>query len=211
MFPPIRHALAYGSSILLKTPDPTRQLDFVFLVENSAVWHSENMKVNPGHYSGKARKLGAERIAESAQKAAGLHYNPYVKLGERVCKYGVIDWQRAVDDLDKWDTFYLSARLHKPVLHLISDPSLHPFLQKNLTQALAVGLLTVPQTVSESDLYVHITKLSYLGDPRMEEAGKIERIVEENYGDFQKLYKGAVDSVKDAVMWENGVVEVGGT
>lgn len=83
-FPPIQHAFAYGSSILSKTPDPTRMLDFIFLVEDSLAWHKANLAANPQHYSTKSQALGAEIIAKSAGAAAGFHYNPYVDIQGRV-------------------------------------------------------------------------------------------------------------------------------
>ena len=208
VFPPIRHAFAYGSSILSKTPDPTRQLDFIFIVDDSVAWHQTNLAENPGHYSNKARALGAEAIAKSAAGAAGFHYNPYVTLGDKVCKYGVVDTSRALGDLTDWHTFYLSARMHKPVLELISDSEVVKSQGVNLRRAVAVGVLTAPQTLSEEDLYLHISQLSYLGDPRLEAAGKLEAMVTENLAAFRHMYRPVLEGLSSAIEFEAGVVEV---
>lgn len=208
VFPPIRHAFAYGSSILCRTPDPTRQLDFIFLVDHSAAWHQANLAANPQHYSAKAQALGAEAIAKSASAAAGFHYNPYVALQGQICKYGVVETTRAIADIKDWDTFYLSARLHKPVLELISDSEVVQCQRLNLQRAIAVGLLTTPQTVSEEDLYLHISQLSYLGDPRLEDAGKLESMVADNISAFQQMYRPVLHLFPSAVNFEAGVVEV---
>jgi len=208
VFPPIRHAFAYGSSILCKAPDPTRQLDFIFLVDSSLAWHQANLATNPQHYSAKAQALGADAIVKSASAAAGFHYNPYVTLQGQMCKYGVVDKARAIADIKDWDTFYLSARMHKPVLDLISDSEVVQGQSLNLQRAVAVGLLTTPQTMSEEDLYLHISQLSYLGDPRLEAAGKLEAMVADNLSAFQQMYRPVFHQLRSAVGFEAGVVEV---
>ena len=125
-----------------------------------------------------------------------------------MCKYGVVDTSRAVADIKDWETFYLSARLHKPVLTLISDPEVTLCQSANLQRAVAVGLLTAPQTVSEEDLYLHISKLSYLGDPRLEAAGKLESMVSDNIAAYKELYRPVFHTLGNAVEFEAGVVEV---
>jgi translocator assembly and maintenance protein 41 len=125
-----------------------------------------------------------------------------------MCKYGVVDKSRAVADIKDWETFYLSARLHKPVLELISDPEVTLCQRANLQRAVAVGLLTAPQTVSEEDLYLHISKLSYLGDPRLEAAGKLESMVNDNIAAYKEMYRPVFNTLRNAVEFEAGIVEV---
>lgn len=103
-------------------------------------------------------------------------------ISRKMVKYGVVSVDRLCKDLLDWDTLYLSGRMHKPVSHVKAvylaasltfweqqiriirdDPRVKLINQVNLTSALRVALLTLPETFSEHDLYERIAGLSYAG------------------------------------------------
>lgn len=86
-------------------------------------------------------------------------------------KYGIIDIDTLCADLLDWDTLYVSGRMHKPVAMLVADPRVRVAQQVNLTSALRVALLLLPETFSEVELYTRIASLSYTGDFRMSVPG----------------------------------------
>lgn len=57
----ISAAVGYGSGILPQNgydkPDNEKQLDFIFLVDDTVKFHQQNTKQNPSHYSTKSQTL----------------------------------------------------------------------------------------------------------------------------------------------------------
>lgn len=71
--------------------------------------------------------------------------------------------------------------------------------QVNLTSALRVALLLLPERFTEVELYTQIASLSYTGDFRMsvpggENADKVRNIVLGQRDQFRRLYAGLVRS-----------------
>lgn len=121
-------SIAYGSGVFRQSEqthdDNSKMIDLIFAVDSSYKFHTENMTRNPGHYASIMRCMGAERAA-SVQKNFGakIYYHPFVELLDREnpgrvreYKYGVIDVQDLIEDLEQWTTLYCAGRLHKPVL-----------------------------------------------------------------------------------------------
>lgn len=215
---PIRLAFAYGSGVFpqeeagpehTKRPaikDPQtgkakKMLDLVFAVAHAEHWHGLNRQQFPRHYSLTSRLPGAEFINGIVQRAgAGLWYVPYVKMEDELVKYGVIDIDMLCADLLDWDTLYVSGRMHKPVAMLIADSRVRLAQQVNLSSALRVALLLLPEQFTEVELYTRIASLSYTGDFRMsvpggENANKVRNIVLAQRTQFRRLYSGLMKNL----------------
>ncbi|CAO1622323.1 unnamed protein product [Sympodiomycopsis kandeliae] len=215
---PIRFAFAYGSGVFpqeeagpehakrpaIKDPStgqPKKMIDFVFAVAHPEHWHGLNRGQFPRHYSLTSRLAGAEFINGIIQRAgAGLWYVPYVKMGDELVKYGVIDIDMLCADLMDWNTLYVSGRMHKPVAMLIADSRVRLAQQVNLASALRVALLLLPKQFTEVELYTRIASLSYTGDFRMsvpggENANKVRNIVLAQRSQFRRLYSGLIKNL----------------
>lgn len=62
----------------------------------------------------------------------------------QVVKYGVIGLEDLRDDLTTWRHLYVAGRLHKPVAHLATHPSVLEAQQSNVQGAAAAALLLLP-------------------------------------------------------------------
>lgn len=128
-------------------------------------------------------------------------------MGKNV-KYGVISTPTLEKDLKEWTTFYLSGRLHKPVLTLLPPPSsLSSALSTNSHSALSLALLLLPPSFTEDALWEQIAGLSYSGDPRMSVPGaenpeKVKNIVkgEGAREGFRRDYGGLLRRL--GISWE---------
>ncbi|KAG5519822.1 hypothetical protein PMAC_000095 [Pneumocystis sp. 'macacae'] len=106
-------------------------------------------------------------------------------------KYGVVTIDDLCQELNEWNTLYLSGRMHKPIKILRDEPRVKIAYNKNLISALRVAMLLLPEKFSEHELYSTISKISYTGDPRMkfaENPYKIEAIVNTQIHEFHQLY-----------------------
>jgi translocator assembly and maintenance protein 41 len=129
-------------------------------------------------------------------------------------KYGVIQHSTLINDLNDWQQLYVAGRLHKPVAILESDSAaldLQDALQRNLSTALSIALISMPLTFDDVSLFKRISQISYsgnralklklkkwlkfnvtlLGDVRMkfaENPEKVSNIVDANIDHFRKLY-----------------------
>jgi translocator assembly and maintenance protein 41 len=114
-------------------------------------------------------------------------------------KYGIISTSTLAKDLSGWSTLYISGRLHKPHLPLLSPASLADPLITNLKSALSLALILLPERFTELQLWEKIAGLSYAGDPRMSVPGaenpeKVRNIVrgEGVLEGFRGMYGGLV-------------------
>ncbi|XP_062501651.1 phosphatidate cytidylyltransferase, mitochondrial-like [Corticium candelabrum] len=196
-FPPgISLAFAYGSGAfnqgsVVKKED--NMLDLVFSVHNSSLWHEENLKINQEHYSA-LQKFGPRVVTQIQRNyGASVYYNSLVRHRGRLIKYGVISVDDLIDDLNHWKTLYISGRLHKPVMMIVKsqDEQLVAALKANLRHAARTALLCLSETFSETEFYVQVAGLSYMGDFRMtfgEDKNKVTNIVFSNLNQFRGLY-----------------------
>jgi mitochondrial translocator assembly and maintenance protein 41 len=179
-------------------------IDLLFTVDNSYQWHSQNLQMNPSHYSSVMRFVGSKSIAKYQESyAAKVFFNTLVPLDENglMIKYGVVSTKDLITDLLDWKDLYLSGRLQKPV-EIIRDPQsskIQNALELNLASAVRSALLLLPEQFSEFEFYHAITELSYNGDFRMifgENKNKVRNIVEPQVENFRKLYAPTVDLFK---------------
>jgi mitochondrial translocator assembly and maintenance protein 41 len=180
-------------------------IDLVLSVSNSKEFHRKNIKRNPHHYSflkhfgpdilSKITKIGKKKYKKSG---GGIYYNPYIKFDNRIFKYGIIETDDLIEDLEKWNSLYVAGRLQKPVLIFEENEFINEYLDCNLTSSLRVALLLLPEYITKEELYITITSLSYTGDIRMgfaENPNKIENIVKPNIDNFEKLYARSIDEL----------------
>lgn len=155
---------------------------------------------------------GPEKISQlQRESGANVYFNTLVRFGGRLIKYGCIDLDHFLKDMQTWETLYVSGRLHKPVVSLkgLKDPAIANAFNFNLRAAVETSLLTLPEVFQEEDLYMRIAGLSYSGDFRMtfgEDKGKVRNIVRPNLDRFRDLYSNIVSKSK-ALHLHEGVIE----
>lgn len=85
-FPPVRFAFAYGSGAIKQTgytSQSNAQYDMIFVVDDAASWHEQNLAANKDHYSC-LRHLGPAAVAKvQTHFGAHIYFNPFVKLGDQ--------------------------------------------------------------------------------------------------------------------------------
>lgn len=214
---PIKYAFAYGSGVFSqgRASDAKKpQIDLVFGVSYSQHWHSLNMRQYPEHYSS-LKYLGSGAVSFVQEKlGAGLYFNPYVEMDGLKIKYGVVNIDTVLGDLEKWQTLYLAGRLHKPVKILRDEPRVRFVNQSNLISALRTALLILPENFTELDLYKTVAGISYMGDPRMtvgENPNKINNIVNNQFLNFRNLYSSLLDLLPNVELTHSSVEKLPGT
>ena len=179
-FPSVEFAFAYGSGVVeqggykYEQSDPSKlpMMDFILVVENSEQWHEANMLQNPSHYTS-IIPLGSKYVAKFQDKVpARLWFNAYIPMKSKGCvgrlmKYGVINKEYMLEDLNTWSNLYTAGRLQKPVRVLKHNAEIEEAIKNNLESAVRTSLLMLPEKFEEIDLYLNIASLSYVGDPRM--------------------------------------------
>lgn len=198
----------YGSSYLASPTgkDKLSQIDLVLTVEDPLLWHTENMQINPNHYARHLHYLGPAFIVNSLEKAAGIHYAPYVQHAEFVYKYGVISAKNLIEDLQHWKTFYLAGRLQKPVEVLIKHGEIQQLMRENLKMAVIVAGLMSSSLFTENELYEQIAKLSYYGDRRLEDPNKVSNIIRGNLEKFHQAYRPILAEIPELEL-ESGMIQ----
>ncbi|ANB11167.1 Tam41p [Sugiyamaella lignohabitans] len=156
------------------------------------------MKQYPEHYSS-LRFLGSGAVsALQDYVGSGVYFNPFVELNGLKIKYGVVNIDTLLSDLQGWETLYLAGRLHKPVKILRDEPKVRFVNQANLISVLRTSLLLLPEKFNEFELYKMIAGISYMGDPRMqfgENPNKVHNIVSNQFLNFRKLYSPLMDDL----------------
>ncbi len=201
-------AFAYGSGAFhQKGHMGTKQIDFIFGVENPLEWHLRNIEYHPKDYSlfGKALLKKHNWFDRIQNTGAGIWYHTYVPFESEDIKYGVVSLDNLRSDLEKWETLYFAGRMHKPVNIIINDNKIsEKIIENNRRMALHVALMTLPNNFSQVELYKKIASISYTGDSRMavgENPNKVGNIVLGNMIEFEKIYQ--------PLFTETGVVETG--
>lgn len=187
----ISAAVGYGSGILPQNgydkPDKEKQLDFIFLVNDTAKFHHENVKQNPSHYSTKSLTV------INFLQGSGIYFNPYILIKNKLTKYGVTTRRSAFMDLSEWSSLYFAGRMQKPVNYIKEDDMLKFLNQYNLKNAMTIAIFLIRSNLfTEKQSYEQITSISYLGDFRMyiggENPNKVKNIVSKQFLYFKKLY-----------------------
>ena len=61
-----------------------KMLDLIFVVDDAAEWHRENIARNSHHYSF-LQYYGVDTIANVQRAAAGVYYNTLIEINGQVC------------------------------------------------------------------------------------------------------------------------------
>ncbi|GAA5794996.1 hypothetical protein HPULCUR_000346 [Helicostylum pulchrum] len=210
---PVRYAVAYGSGVFQQAGYDEKKkpmVDFIFGVSHPGHWHALNMQQNPHHYSS-IRLLGSGAVTLLQEKiGAGVYFNPYVQINGMNIKYGVVSIDKLCKDLIDWETLYLAGRMHKPVKILRDDSRVRLANQVNLTEAVRVALLTLPENFTEQELFDRIAGISYKGDFRMivgENPNKVQNIVSSQMENFHRLYYGLLDDLPNVTTLNDGKLQ----
>lgn len=206
-FPPTAFAMAYGSGVFKQAGYGAQQpmLDMVLAVDDPVEWHRANLEANTMDYAWMPRRAGPEFITHLQDNfGAGLYYNTLVPIQlddgtEQMIKYGVMDVANLLSDLNEWSTLYVAGRMHKPVKVLTDAPAagtddhgvLAAAMESNRVSAVKAALLMLPRCFSETDLFLKIASISYLGDIRMglaENPKKVQNIVSGQVEGFRSIY-----------------------
>ncbi|XP_049803210.1 phosphatidate cytidylyltransferase, mitochondrial [Schistocerca nitens] len=179
MFPQnLSFAFAYGSGVMKQSGASRKSknmIDLIFAVDSSSLWHAENIRRNPKHYS-HLKWFGHNFVANFQEHwGARVYFNTLVPV---------------------------EGRLHKPVVILkqATNSHLRSALHQNLYSAVHAALLILPETFTETDFYRCIAGLSYSGDFRMtfgEDKNKVVNIVAPQVEAFRSLYAPVVKSLQD--------------
>ena len=236
-FPEMDFAFAYGSGAITQasydysTASSSSganlpMLDFIFAVEDSNLWHADNMILNPQHYTPLIPLSARQTAFLQERTGAGVWFNSLVPLGlasqpSRLMKYGVISTKQLRDDLCSWRWLYAAGRLHKPVHVLKQHSMVWEDVLQNRSQALAVALLLQEgqeilnrggesgydededEDVQELRLYSTIAGLSYTGDIRMavgaENPNKVNNLVTGAMSQYRHVYIAAAEHLAGRV------------
>ncbi|CAI9090680.1 OLC1v1025499C1 [Oldenlandia corymbosa var. corymbosa] len=194
LLPPVDFCCAYGSTLHPNNLDKKSMVDCILGVSDPEKWHSENLKMNHNHYASWLAHLGGARLITCVADniGAGVHFNPFVNLNDKMYKYGVVRMDDLTNDILDWQKFYMCGRLQKPVNILVDNLDLENVNHVNLRAATSAALLLLPSNFTEEDLYAKICSLSYMGDIRMlfaEDRDKVKKIVQGQFNLFQRMYR----------------------
>ncbi|GAX17509.1 hypothetical protein FisN_18Lh150 [Fistulifera solaris] len=211
----IVHCIAYGSGVFaqqsnMATPNV---VDLIVVVRDTYQFHRSNLQQNPAHYAGSPLMLCRDpaRCITSFQRH-NLEFNHwlrnpkfYFNLCENNLKYGVVQKEDFLEDLQKWKYLYGAGRCHKPVLTFVKhdDEIEEAQEKKNLPGAVSAALLlSESDTLSPVELFTRIAGLSYAGDPRMqvmaEDPKKVESLVKSpgQLQRFSQLYEESIHELE---------------
>jgi mitochondrial translocator assembly and maintenance protein 41 len=153
--------------------DPTKMIDVILVVQNAQRFHENNIQRNPHHYH---RALlvspfmffkSNERIRLSKQAAICTHLqcatlptNPWLKNpglyfhlleNEPKLKYGIVQVDDLLKDLQDWSYLYLAGRMHKPIVPIPLDEYHRP-LGSSRVDVNASSALLVREAQEEQNL-----------------------------------------------------------
>ncbi|OQR82756.1 MMP37-like protein [Achlya hypogyna] len=200
-FPPVDFAMGYGSGVFKQSGHDSSDsmVDLVLAVEDPVAWHTEQVARHPEHYSG-LKHFGPAAIAYIQEElGAGVYYNTLAQIPgtNQLMKYGVVRTSTLCDELTGWNNLYLSGRMHKPVNIMASVPAVDAASSTNLSHALHLAVLGLPETFTEEQLFMKIAGISYWGDFRMtfgENPKKVRNIVAGNLRGFQAVYANKIQT-----------------
>ncbi|GMM32730.1 putative phosphatidate cytidylyltransferase [Saccharomycopsis crataegensis] len=204
---PVKYCFAYGSNVFKQQNNngANKQTDLIMATTFPDHFHSLNLNRNEGHYSF-LKRFGSDFISKVENMGPGVYFNPYVKVGDQLVKYGVVSIEKCVSDLLSWDNMYLAGRLHKPVKIIRDDPRVRFINQENLRNAAGVSLLLLSSQNLEkkqftlAQLFEAVAGLSYQGDIRTKIGGenpkKVQNIVAAQNEEFKELYAPLLDIFK---------------
>jgi len=141
-------------------------------------------------------------LNDSRSFGAGYWYNPMVTIplskfaGGRSVKYGVVRYDRLLEDMVSWTDLYGAGRLHKPVSIIKGSLDAELAMTTNRQHAVNVALLLLPDKFTDLELFSEIAAISYKGDARLlvggENPKKIQNLVAPNLSSYRLIYSDIV-------------------
>lgn len=184
----------YGSGVFLQSHQrntKNKMIDVIFVVDDLAEWHRENIVSNPGDYS----LLGRIHIrCTSSNKLKGKNniiYLSHVNFNNLQFKYGVIEVEDFLKGLGTWNNIFVAGRFQKPVLEITANEKMKEIINYNRRAAFIVACILSDEWTTKYKLYCRICGLSYLGDARMgiaEDPNKVGNIVDGSFKQLSILY-----------------------
>ena len=195
--PDVVAAYAYGSKVFKQENAKTSNslIDLIFVVDDMKKWHEENKKENPKDYSMIGSWYFENAPVEKLKGNTDVAYISDIEENGLRFKFGTIEYQDLLLDLQTWRHFYIPARFQKTLNPIIEDIELTRANLINRKKALLVAsyLQSGPSSlmVTKKNLYNQLVGLSYMGDPRMvlgETPDKVKNIVNGSFDEFCDMY-----------------------
>lgn len=92
-FPLTLTSWAYGSAVFPQSSSSSinsNMIDLFLVVKDPFLFHTQNIKMNPNHYSGLSYLLGAEYIHLINKLIFPIHFNSHITIDGYKIKYGVV-------------------------------------------------------------------------------------------------------------------------
>lgn len=192
--PNVVGAFGYGSGVIKQnsyTKDDKPQIDLILVTDDIKEWHTNNILQNPNDYSLKGR-VRLSKVSRLKMKGPNnIVYCSQVQDGSNLFKYGLIETEDFINDLNTWDTFYVAGRFQKPMLEVKSNKELNEVILRNRVAAFLIACILSDEYTTYFDLFEKICNFSYMGDFRMgiaENPNKVKNIVNGSYDELYKIY-----------------------
>ena len=201
--PEVKAAYAYGSKVFKQENAKTNNslIDLIFVVDDIKKWHLENLEQNPNDYSFIGKNFFEIANKEKIKGNTNIAYISDIKENGLKFKFGTIEYQDLLLNLQTWDKFYVPGRFQKTIEAYKEDVELNRAILINRKKALLVASYLINKgLVTKEELFEKIVGLSYAGDPRMkfgETPDKVKNIVEGSFDEYNKMYDLNVPYLKD--------------
>ena len=190
---PIIGAYGYGSKVFKQIGNQSEKsmIDILLIVEDAHQWKLNNMINHRSDYP-KNCKIFRKYDLNNCRLLTGLTFQNNIPFYNEKIKVGITGISRFDTDMTTWDHYPIPGRFQKPTHTIIYNKHVESQIQKNREKALITALLLMSNdNHTLKDLYVQISKLSYLGDIRVlfaEDPFKSERNVHDNFEHFVDIY-----------------------
>lgn len=189
----------YGSSLFHQVgnnENNSSMIDLIFVVEDLKKWHLENIEKNPKDYSFSGKVYIQSSNIMKLKGRNKVTYLSYIKDGNLLFKYGVIEIEDFLNCLKNWDSFFIAGRFQKPVVEIWNDEQINKrtidnYINYNRKCALRIACLFCDSITSLEKIFMTICGLSYHGDIRMklaENPDKVKNIVNGSYEELLRMY-----------------------
>lgn len=168
----ISYVFAYGSGALPQLNNKPKMLDMIFVVKNAERFHSENLKLNPSHYSSVCRQYGIQYTNFIHSIEPNVYFNHSIPVangvGTQLIKYGVICDYDLQSQFKHYKNLFLLGRCHKPILgiNFEEDNSISNLIRENKKIGFALAVLMSRSATDIEEVLLNLISLSLIGDIR---------------------------------------------
>ena len=188
-------AYGYGSAFFNQsgyTKNTKKIIDLIFVVNDIKKWHENNFKINKNDYTKYTKAIYKYTPKKVLEFGTDIIYNVVKNDKDFAYKYGLVEEQKLLEDLNTWKHFFLCGRMQKPIYTIKDNTIINDAIKENRAYALLVSLLIINKDViTLKELFEQVCRLSYDGDVRTlgaENPNKISNIVNGNYQNFKEIY-----------------------